>query len=415
MSKQQGDSASSTQLHIDSLLAHSGVLPTENAGMAAPIVMATTYTRPADARQYNDGDTIYSRMDNPTRLLLEDTIARLECEGKPVQDSVPAVSCAFASGMMAVSSILLAHAAPTRVLLPEDCYHGVSTVFLDIFQRFGVTTERVDMRNPVVVREAVAQAPDDSDVIVWMETPSNPQCHVVDIRKICKKVRTARSSKITTVVDSTLAPPTISKPLQLGADISMHSGTKYMGGHSDVLLGVATASPWTSRGIEIGQRLKEVQIAVGGVASAMDSWLTLRGLRSLSVRVDRQCQTALKVATFLDGDPRVMAVHYPGLSSHPSHAVAKEQMKKGFGGVLSFEMADENRAMAVAGAVHTIKRATSLGGTETLMEHRTSIEPEGRKTSPPGLLRLSIGLEDADDIIADLDRALTISESVCSE
>jgi cystathionine gamma-synthase len=192
----------------------------------------------------------------------------------------------------------------------------------------------------------------------------------------------------------------------------MHSATKYMAGHSDALLGVATASPVTERGREMAHLMRGVQTATGGVASSFDSWLTLRGMRTLQVRVERQCATALTVAEYLNQHSLVTAVHYPGLSSHPQHEVAKRQMKMGFGGVLSFELADEVQATALAGALQTIQRATSLGGTETLIEHRASIEPPERRTSPPGLLRLSVGLEDPKDLIQDLENALAITREI---
>ena len=173
-----------------------------------------------------------------------------------------------------------------------------------------------------------------------------------------------------------------------------------------------TASPVTERGRKLGPLLHQLQTAMGCVASSFDSWLTLRGIRSLKVRVEQQCKTAATVAEYLDRHPLVTKVHYPGLESHPQHDIAKRQMKGGFGGVLSFEMEDDVWATAVAGALKTIQRATSLGGTETLIEHRASIEPPGRVTSPPGLLRLSIGLEDPEDILRDLERALTIARQV---
>jgi len=201
--------------------------------------------------------------------------------------------------------------------------------------------------------------------------------------------------------------------MQLGVDANLHSGTKYMGGHSDLLLGLVTTSPWTERGRALGTRLKQVQYAAGAVASPFDSWLTLRGLRTLHVRVERACQTALALATFLSTHPSVHIVHYPGLEAHPQHDIAARQMKNGgFGGVLSFELPTEAQAMAVVGALQTAQRATSLGGTETLVEHRASIEPPGRVTSPPGLLRVSVGLEDASDLIQDFARALAIAEEV---
>jgi cystathionine gamma-synthase len=192
----------------------------------------------------------------------------------------------------------------------------------------------------------------------------------------------------------------------------MHSGTKYLAGHSDALLGVVTASPVTERGRKMADLMRGVQIATGGVASSFDSWLTLRGMRTLQVRVERQCATALTIAEYLNQHSLVTVVHYPGLSSHPQHEVAKRQMKTGFGGVLSFELADEVQATALAGALQTIQRATSLGGTETLIEHRASIEPPERRTSPPGLLRLSVGLEDPKDLIQDLENALVITREV---
>lgn len=200
---------------------------------------------------------------------------------------------------------------------------------------------------------------------------------------------------------------------QLGADVSMHSGTKYLAGHSDALLGILTTSPQTERGKELATILRSVQVDTGGIASAMDSWLTLRGLRTLHVRVARQCQTAMAVARFLNQHESVVKVHYPGLPNHPNHAVAQTQMNNGmFGGVLSLEMKDQVEATALAAALQTIQRATSLGGTETLIEHRASIEPPGRVTSPPGLLRMSCGLEEESDIIRDLDRAIAIAKQV---
>ena len=194
----------------------------------------------------------------------------------------------------------------------------------------------------------------------------------------------------------------------------LHSATKYLAGHSDALIGIVTASPLTSRGVFLGQQLRTVQAAVGGVASPFDCWLTLRGLRTLGVRVARQSQTALILARFLSSQKDVNVVHYPGLEDHPSHDIACRQMKA-FGGVLSVEVKDEVSAYAFAGALGTIQRATSLGGTETLIEHRASIEPEARVVSPPGLLRISVGLEDPEDLLADLSLALSIMTQVCDE
>ena len=191
----------------------------------------------------------------------------------------------------------------------------------------------------------------------------------------------------------------------------MHSGTKYLAGHSDALLGILTASPNTERGRNLSPKLTKVQHHTGGVASPWDSWLSLRGLRTLQIRVERQSKTALTLAQYLSKHRMVSAVYYPGLASHPFHLVAKSQMSM-FGGVFSVELADEATATAFAAALKTIQRATSLGGTETLIEHRASIEPPERRTSPPGLLRVSVGLEDAEDLMNDMEQALGLAESV---
>jgi cystathionine gamma-synthase len=410
-------SAAKTTSMMSTRVAHAGVQSFENAPMAPPIHMATTYTRPVDGL-YRDADSVYGREDNPTRLLLEREVGILECLGRDgkMPESSAVCACAFSSGMMAISSVLLAHSAPLHVFRHKDLYHGVSTALVKVFKRFGVTTTSVDMTDLDALRvELSRRAELAGDVILWMESPSNPLLDVLDITSICELANEARQQmnlNVTTAVDSTLAPPPLSQSLLMGADVAVHSATKFLAGHSDATIGVATASPWTSRGKQLGPRLREVQTATGGVASPMDSWLTLRGIRTLHVRVARQSETAMKVAAFLERQPLVSRVRYPGLASHPQHSVAQRQMSQ-FGGLLSVEMSSAAEAMAVAAALTTIRRATSLGGTETLIEHRASIEPEGRRSSPPGLVRLSIGLEDADDLIEDLSRALAIAQEVC--
>lgn len=290
---------------------------------------------------------------------------------------------------------------------------------MDVFQRFGVRTVRADLTDPKNLDSLLLlQQGDDihttttTTTLVWIETPSNPLCHVIDIAAICQHVQSLALTerRVTVVVDSTLAPPTLSQPLVLGADLVMHSATKYLGGHSDVLLGVVTASPWTEQGRALVPMLKGIQMNVGGVASPMDCWLCLRGMRTLAVRVARQSATALTLAQHLVS--KGVTVHYPGLELHPHHAIAQKQMKGGYGGILSVEFDTAAMAMAVAGALRTVHRATSLGGTETLIEHRASIEPPGRVTSPEGLLRVSIGLEDVTDLIKDFDGAIDIARQV---
>lgn len=410
---------------METLLSHSG-LPigdldaiSQNEPLSPPLHLASTYTRPASGDYHEDDDGKgsvykYSRMANPTRDLFEDTIKGLElAQAHPSQrswDHSKAITCAFSSGMATVSALVLALPQPLHIILPDDIYHGVPTVLKEVFFNRGVTYSSVNMNNVDRIEEELRSAKVEN-VLVWMESPSNPKCNVVDIKTVTSIATSfsGKSRNVTTVVDSTLCPPNLTQPLLLGVDAVLHSGTKYLGGHSDVLLGVITTSPNNE---ELGEAIRKVQIASGSNASPFDCWLTLRGLRTLHLRVERQCQTAMKIATFLDNHSLVEKVHYPGLSSHPQHAIASHQMSQGYGGMLSFEMKSEAMAMAVAGGLKVIKRATSLGGTETLIEHRASIEPEDGKVSPVGLLRVSVGLESAVDLQNDLDIALCISKEV---
>lgn len=382
-------------------------------------------------------------MDNPTRLQLEKAVFELECIHLPPRqehDSQPVLSYAFASGLAGVTTILLAHSSPLTVLLPDDLYHGVSSLLVNVFCKHGVSVRPVDMRQIDKIVDAVQDVESNQDVLVWMESPSNPKCHVLDIEAICEALEPLRESKtITTVVDGTMASPILSRPLEvrsvilsfdslssavpkeasvspsfppkLGVDISFHSGTKYLAGHSDALLGLVTLSPVTARGRELMNHMSLAHELGGAVASPWDSWLTLRGMRTLHVRLERQCQTTQALVEHLERNRermRIKQLYYPGLASHPQHDIAKRQMHGGFGGVFSLEFHDEVIATAFAGALQTICRATSLGGPETLIEHRASIEPPERRTSPPGLLRVSVGLENVDDLINDFEAAVEI-------
>lgn len=429
--RQEFDSSSNRNesTSLSTLLSHAGLSKAKdvsaNVPLSPPIELATTYERPADLN-YGDDGLIYSRSCNPTRKLLEDAIGQLEVEAGQRQQK-PAPTFAFSSGMAAVASLLLAQKSPVKVIVPTDVYHGVPTQLHLCLNDHGITHEAVDMTDVKGLQQMLEHHIIESDtnnnndgtLVIWMETPSNPLCQVTDIQTICEVVNEMRIqsknaySNIITVVDSTWAPPVITRPLLLGADVVLHSGTKYLGGHSDVLLGTISCSP-NENGMMIAERIKSVQTSIGAVASPLECWLTLRGLRTLHVRVERQCQTAMKIATYLDEHEHILKVHYPGLVNHPQHAVAKRQMTM-YGGMLSFEVRTESMAMAVAGAVSTIVRATSLGGTETLIEHRASIEPPERRTSPPGLLRMSIGLEDADDLIYDLQIALDLASRISQD
>lgn len=387
---------------IETQLSHAGLQGTRNVPMAPPLHWATTYTRPP-YKLYEPHDSIYTRMDNPTRKLLETTLCNLEgeCSG---------ASYAFASGMMCVSSVLLAHQLPCTVIVPSDSYHGVGTVLHDVFAKFGVRIQQIDLRNGDALKTCLEKnIPQSHTVIVWIETPSNPKLHVIDIEQTRAIVNRYRSSKATTtiVVDSTLAPPTLCQPLSLGADIVVHSATKYLAGHSDACLGIATVH---SNRTDLMESLRTVQVAVGGVASPMDCWLTLRGLKTLHLRVERQSRTAQQLADYLQSHPMVESVHYPDQDS-----IAQRQMKGLFGGVLSIEMSNAAMAHELAAHLQVIQRATSLGGTETLIEHRASIEPEHRRVSPPGLLRIAVGLEDPNDLVNDFRQALDAVERADGE
>jgi cystathionine gamma-synthase len=425
--------------NMDSMLAHTGIETSTqridstkkyhhddetNTALSPPLHVATTYTRPADGI-YKENDSIYIREDNPTRLQLEQTVFQLETYGKEYNDTITdCMSLAYSSGMMAASSIILAHQLPLHVILPNDLYHGVRSVLFDVFTRFQVSVEYMDMvndENYEQLQKCVAEhTKHHKNVILWIETPSNPLCQVIDILKVSHMLKHHDTTNdVTIVVDSTLAPPVITQPLLFGADIVMHSATKYLGGHSDAMCGIVTASPYTSKGCDLFPQLKKVQALVGGIASTLDSWLIMRGMRTLPMRVEKQSSTALQIATYLHQHRNVTHVHYPGLPTNTKqYEIAKRQMKTIqdhihlFGGVLSFEMDHEHKAYAFAGALQMIKRATSLGGTETLIEHRYSIEPISCQTSPKGLLRMSVGLENPIDLIHDLEFAFHIVDQM---
>ena len=324
--------------------------------------------------------------------------------------------------MAAVASLVLA-CNDVHMLVPLDVYHGLPTQLHSCLTTHGVKHFPVDMTCKTALAQNLRQHCNHQGTsIVWMESPSNPLCQVTDIEGICNLVddetrNTGASSRILKVVDSTWAPPCITQPLSFGADAVLHSATKYLGGHSDVLLGSVSCSPRTENGAWLKERLEQVQTSIGAVASPLECWLTLRGLRTLHLRTERQCRTAMRLSQFLDDHDEVSICHYPGLPTHPQHDIAKRQMigPNGgnlYGGMLSFEVRNEAFAMAVAGGCRIIKRATSLGGTETLIEHRASIEPPERRVSPPGLLRVSVGLEEAADVINDLRIALDVAATV---
>ena len=372
-------------MKLETLAIHAGRGPDPTTGaVREPIHLSTTFERGPDGA-YPTG-YYYSRSGNPNRTALEQAVAALEGGTEAV---------AFASGSAATLAVFSLAAAGHRIVCSSDCYHGTAKQLRELLPRWGAGVEFVDTTD----LGAVERALEPGAALLWVETPSNPLLRVSDIAALAGLTH-ARGALLG--CDNTFSSPVLQQPLALGADIVMHSTTKFLGGHSDVLGGVVVVR---EQGETLG-RLREFQGAGGGVPSPFDCWLLLRSLATLPLRVRAQSAGALAVARFLEQHPGVERVHYPGLASHPGHALAVRQMHDGFGAVVSLQVpggADE--AMAVAARVQLFRRATSLGGVESLIEHRASMEGPATRT-PPNLLRLAVGLEHPDDLVADLARAL---------
>jgi cystathionine gamma-synthase len=357
--------------------------PPKNALVPA-IHMSATYLRDAD-NGYPSG-YVYGRTDNPSVQQAENLIAELERAEEAL---------VFGSGMAAATSVLLALEKPTHVIASQVMYWGFRSWLREI-GRYGHSVTFVDTSDLDAIRNAVR--PGETGLF-WIETPSNPLWTITDIAAVSE---IARNVGAIVCVDSTVATPIFSRPLSLGADLVMHSATKYLNGHSDVIAGALA----TTRESELWARIRRMRQQLGSALGSFDAWLLIRGMRTLDVRVRAQAETAAKLASRLEGHPALSAVLYPGLARHVGHQVALRQMAGGFGGMLSIRVRKgENAAIAVAGAARLWKRATSLGGIESLIEHRASIEGEG-SPCPSDLLRLSTGLEDADELYHDLSRAL---------
>lgn len=370
-------------MHPHTLAVHAGAEPDAATGaMAPPLHMATTFLHGPSGERVAGYE--YQREGNPTQDRLEDALARLE-GGE--------AALAFASGMAATSALLESLPEGARVLIPNDCYTGLRVLAHEFLPARGIEALAVDMADLDAVRAALRKP----TTLVWLETPSNPRLQVSDIAAICAL---AHAGGARVACDNTFATPLLQRPLALGADVVMHSTTKYFGGHSDVLGGALVFARRDDEHARVSHR----RHVTGGVLSPFSAWLTLRGCRSLAARMALHCANAQRVADFLVGHPAVQRVNFPGLASHPGHAIAARQMS-GFGAMLSMELAGREAALAVAGRLRLFQNATSLGGCESLVEHRASVEgPE--PVSPQGLLRLSVGLEHADDLVADLRQAL---------
>lgn len=372
-------------MRIETIAVHAGHAPDQATGaVTPPIHLSTTFERDPDLSFR--GGHLYSRYSNPNRIALESLLAQLEGGG--------AAAC-FASGSAATNAIMQSLEPDDHVVLPDDAYYGSIKLVRELFGRWRLTYTLVDMTDIANVERAITKR----TRVVWAETPSNPLVRVMDITAIA---RVAKQAGAWSVVDNTWATPVLQQPLALGADIVMHSTTKYLGGHSDVLGGALIAR---EEAHPLFARVRMVQQNAGAVPSPFESWLCARGVRTLPWRVRGQVENAKQVAEFLSTHKRLEAVHFPGLTSHPAHELARRQMS-GPGAMLSLQVrGGRDAAIAFTNRLRVFTRATSLGGTESLIEHRHSIEgPETR--APENLLRVSIGLEHAQDLIEDLDQAL---------
>lgn len=371
-------------MHIDTILVHSGGRRDEETGaISPPIHLSTTFERNAEGEPSHGFS--YVRDGNPTQARLEEALAAIDSA---------AAALFFASGMAAGASLLQALPKGSHILLPDDSYYGYRGLAEEFFDQWNLTFDVVAMEDADAVRAAMR----DETRVVWAESPSNPLMKVVDLAALAE-VAHARGAIL--LADSTFATPALQRPIELGADVVLHSTTKYMGGHSDVQGG---SLAFRNRD-ELFERVEHVRKLVGGVASPFNAWLVLRGLRTLSARMRVQSENAMAVARFLAEHPRVEAVFYPGLESHARHEVARQQMSQ-FGGMLSFLVSGGRaQALAVAAKTRIFVRATSLGGVESLIEHRNSSEGAGSRTAE-NLLRVSVGLEHADDLVDDLRQAL---------
>ena len=383
------------QWSLDTRLIHAHQAPDPQTGaIVPPIHPSSTFVR---QRIDDDAPYRYARGANPTRAALEAILADLE-HG--------AGASALASGMAAVTAALQLLSAGDHAIVGHDCYLSTYHLFTNDLPRFGITAAIVDLSDPDAVHAAVRP----NTRMIWIETPTNPLLHLVDLRAI---VQIAQEAGALTVVDNTFASPYCQNPLDWGIDLVVHSTTKYLGGHSDLLGGAVI-----SRTADLAARIADRQYYLGAVPSPFDCWLLIRGMRTLGVRMRQQMENALAVAQWLRGHPAVTRVRYPGLPDHPQHALAQRQMTGGASGMVSFDVAGgAPAARRVSEGTRVFQLATSLGGVESLIFPPTAwLEtdptllaqiPGSPWAQHPGLLRLSVGIESARDLIADLDRALS--------
>ena len=375
---------------VETILAQGlGWVDEHTRAVTPPIHVSSTYLRDPD-NQYRSG-RVYARADNPAFDQPEAVLNALEGGRQTLL---------FASGMAAATSVFQALQPGDHVLAPKVMYWSLRNWLMTFATQWGLQIELIDMHTPDAVRAALRPG---KTKLVWIETPANPLWTITDI---AATAQAAHGCGALLAVDSTVATPLLTQPLALGADIVMHAATKYLNGHSDLIAGTLT----TRSDNEHWQRVRKVRAQIGGTLGSFESWLLLRGMRTLHLRVRAACESAMRIAEHFRAHPLVIEVLYPGLPGFVGHEIARSQMHGGFGGMMSIRVkgaqaGGEATAIAVAASTEIWKRATSLGGTESLIEHRASVEGPGTP-APVDLLRLSVGIENADDLIADMEHAL---------
>ena len=369
---------------------HAGIHPDPATGaIMTPIYQTSTYVQ--EEIGVHKGFE-YSRTGNPTRAALESNLAALE-SGK--------YGACFGSGLAAIDCVIKMLNPGDEVISTNDLYGGSYRIFKTIFEKYGINFHFVDM----VDVQNISNKINDKTKLIWIETPTNPMMNIIDVKSI---VEIAKTKRIKVAVDNTFATPYLQRPLELGADIVMHSVTKYLGGHSDVVMGALVTNDES-----LAEEMYRIQNSSGAVCGPMDSFLVLRGVKTLHLRVQRHCENGEKVAHFLHNNPQVDQVYWPGFTTHPNHEIAKEQMN-GFGGMISFTLVGDSldKAKSIVSKTKLFTLAESLGGVESLIGHpstmtHASIPREERMKSGvlDSLIRLSVGIEDASDLIEDLENA----------
>ena len=369
---------------------HAGIHPDPATGaIMTPIYQTSTYVQ-KEIGVHKGFE--YSRTGNPTRSALESNLAALE-SGK--------YGACFGSGLAAIDCVIKMLSPGDEVISTNDLYGGSYRIFKTIFEKYGINFHFVDMLDVQNISNKI----NDKTKLIWIETPTNPMMNIIDVKSI---VEIAKTKRIKVAVDNTFATPYLQRPLELGADIVMHSVTKYLGGHSDVVMGALVTNDES-----LAEEMYRIQNSSGAVCGPMDSFLVLRGVKTLHLRVQRHCENGEKVAHFLHNNPQVDQVYWPGFTTHPNHEVAKEQMN-GFGGMISFTLVGDSldKAKSIVSKTKLFTLAESLGGVESLIGHpstmtHASIPREERMKSGvlDSLIRLSVGIEDASDLIEDLENA----------